>query len=333
MRVGSLVYATRQGLGILAKSFYDAGVVTDVIVVRHHHRHTHDDWFPRAMQTPIRPMDTELVRAFCRSMDVMLFLETPFDWTLVPFCQDHGVKVVLMPMHECMPRRLPYQPDAFLNPSHLDQQCYPQGVHIPVPYDGVHQWKRRERARTFLHSAGWGGLNNRNGTGELLDAMKLVKNPIKLIIQSQKKLPWDGKRSNVEVRIGDMDREKLYDDGDVFAFPEKFNGLSLPLQEARAAGMLVMCGDRFPVNEWLPREPLILVNKYRWTHVAGSCRDFEEAIMSPLSIARKMDEWYDKDIGAYSDAGRQWAEDNSWAKLRPRYQQFLQEVRDGRRYC
>ena len=40
----------------------------------------------------------------------------------------------------------------------------------------------------------------------------------------------------------------------MFVFPEKFNGLSLPLQEARAAGMLVLATDRFPMNTWLPRE-------------------------------------------------------------------------------
>lgn len=325
MRVGSLVYATEQGLGILAKSFYDAGVLTDVVVVRHHHRRTIGEWYPRSKQTPIRPMDTGLIRDFCRSMDVMVFFETPFDWTLIPYCQDHKIKTVLMPMHECMPRALPYRPCAFLNPSHLDQQCYPTGTHIPIPVEGI-PWRRRERVRTLLHSAGWGGLKNRNGTGELLDAMKMVASPVKLIIQTQKKLEWGVDDPRIEVRVGSFQRETLYDNGDAFVFPEKFNGLSLPLQEARAAGMLVVCGDRFPMNEWLPREPLIQVRKYRWTQVAGSCRDFEEAQITPVSIAKKIDSIYNMDIGSYSDAGRQWAADNSWAALKPRYVEFLESL-------
>jgi hypothetical protein len=33
MKVGSLVYATDSGLGILAKSFYDNGIITRSMVV------------------------------------------------------------------------------------------------------------------------------------------------------------------------------------------------------------------------------------------------------------------------------------------------------------
>ena len=35
MRIGSIGYATYQGLGILLKDFYDNGIISDVITVNH----------------------------------------------------------------------------------------------------------------------------------------------------------------------------------------------------------------------------------------------------------------------------------------------------------
>ena len=35
MRVGSIVRATNQGLGVLAESFYNNGVITDVLIKGH----------------------------------------------------------------------------------------------------------------------------------------------------------------------------------------------------------------------------------------------------------------------------------------------------------
>src|SRR5262245_15541617 len=126
MKIGSLVYATDQGLGVLAKSFYDHGVVNQVVVVRHHHHPTHDDWYPGAAHTPIRPLNSALVRDFCLSCDLMLFFETPFDWGLVHWCKGHGVRTVIMPMYECTPAAVPAEPDLWLCPSLLDEQVFTQ---------------------------------------------------------------------------------------------------------------------------------------------------------------------------------------------------------------
>lgn len=255
-RVGSVGYATDSGLGILVKSFYNAGVVTDIAVIRHGRHTTHDDWYPNAPKiSDLRSAEQRLlIHNFCLGMDVMLFFETPFLWELIPYCRQHGVRTILMPMYECMPERLPYEPDAIINPSLLDQQYYPQGTFIPVPVQVP--WKQRTKAEVFIHNAGHGGLKGRNGTRELIEALYYVDSPCKIIIRAQDQLntPNYHSKFTVQTQVGTSPHETLYDEGDVFLFPEKFNGLSLPLQEARASGMLVMCGDRFPMNEWLPTE-------------------------------------------------------------------------------
>lgn len=332
LRVGSLVFATDQGIGILAKSFYDAGVVTDVMVVRHGKRPERDDWYPGAKRITCLNDDKQLrkIMDFCQSVDVMLLFETPFVWSLFDWCGFQGKKTALMVMYECMPKVLPSQPDLILCPSLLDLQYYPQGKYLPVPV--TQRWYQRDRAEVFVHNAGHGGLKGRNGTRELMEALDYVKSPAKFIIRTQEDFGRHSivsKSPNVVVYSGTLPYDSLYQEGDVFVFPELFNGLSLPLQEARAAGMLVMSTDRFPMNTWLPREPLIRVSGTCTSNVSPRCNDFEQSIIDPRDIAAKIDDWYGKDISAYSQEGREWAKTMSWEALRPKYVKVLEDLCHG----
>ena len=55
MRVGSVVYATEQGLGRLGKSFYDAGVIDEVLIVNHPSRKIQrPDWYSADAHTVSR---------------------------------------------------------------------------------------------------------------------------------------------------------------------------------------------------------------------------------------------------------------------------------------
>lgn len=328
LKVGSVGYATDQGLGILLKSFYDAGVVTEVAVIAHGSRPTHMEWYPRSeLWTNLRsPQQIQRLKDLCDEVDVMLFFETPFAWELIPHCRSIGVRTFLMPMYECMPKALPYIPDRFICPSELDLKYYPtSSTFIPVPVS--YPWRKREVAEVFVHNAGHGGLMGRNGTRELLDAIPLVKSPVKFIIRTQKDKSggFNNLKSNDKVRVlvGTIPYEDLYSQGDAFVFPEKFNGLSLPLQEAYAAGMLVMAGNRFPMNRWLPTDPLIPVTGYRQSRIAPRCNEFEEAVYNPQDIANTIDSWYGRDISKYSEKGRKWAEANSWDCLRSKYVEEL----------
>jgi hypothetical protein len=224
-KVGSVVLATEQGLGFLAKSFYDNGIIDKVFVHSHSSRENHYEWYPDRVKTIEELLDC----------DTLLFFETPFDWNIIPKARERKIKTVLMPMYECTRYPFPYEPDLILAPSMLDYECYKDKdpIFVPVPVENI--WRLREEARVFVHNAGNGGLGGRNGTKELLEAMKYVKSPIKLIIRSQ--VPID---KQVDPRIfyeGRVPRKELFDKGDVFIFPEKFNGLSLPMQEAFATGI------------------------------------------------------------------------------------------------
>lgn len=308
-KVGSIVLATEQGLGYLAKDFYDNGVIDVVYIHPHSSRKSHPEWYKNKVNSIEELLDQ------CESL---IFFETPFEWKVIVRAREKGVKTVFMPMYECTRYPLPYQPDLVISPSLLDQQYYPDSQFIKVPVNV--KWRLRTEAKVFVHNAGNGGLGGRNGTRELLEAMRYVISPIKLIVRSQIPITeYTDPRIFYEYNV---DRKDLWNEGDVFIFPEKFNGLSLPLQEAYASGMLVMCGDRFPVNTWLPNEPLIPVDHYTKEKIAV---EFDCAQFDPKTIASKIDEWYNLDITQFSLDGRDWAKNNSWIKQKEIYKKLLSQ--------
>lgn len=329
MRVGSFIYDSCQGLGVLAHSFYQAGIISQVMVVANRRP-------PHFSYPGVKRVGTGDIRdilRFCEGLDVLLGFETFFWWEVIEHCRKNGVKTVLMPMYECLPPKsqLPYQPGQFLCPSLLDLDYFPDNsVYLPVPVSGV-KWKRRDRARVFVHNAGNLGLMGRNGTAELVQALQYITSPAQIIIRSQKPLSRElheeiarqSSRVDVHYSCGDYPHEKLYDYGDVFLFPEKFNGLSLPLQEALGSGMLVMASARYPNTTYLPTEPLIPVGSYRRNRVSQRCVEFDEAVIAPKAIAECVDAWYDCSIGDFSDRGLQYARENSWDVLKPRYMRAL----------
>jgi hypothetical protein len=323
MKVGSLVYATNQGLGILAKSFVENGIITDPFVIEHAHHENHFEWYPGAERCHIHKFHHAKVENFCKKMDIMFFFETPFDWNLIRVCNTLGVKTVLMPMYECMPKEFP-RPDLIINPSLLDQQ-YPEGVFIPVPVSVP--WTQRTKADVFVHNAGFGGLKGRNGTRELLEASKLLKSDARILIRSQKPLEVAPRKYlNCVIRTETVPYADLYKFGDVFIFPEKFNGLSLPLQEAYVSGMMVMSTNRFPMNTWLPNEPLIPPLTYHVSSISGRCNEFLEAEVCPETIAQWVDDWYGEDITKYSNSGKSFAEVRSWDNLKSVYKEHLENL-------
>lgn len=323
MIVGSIVLATDQGLGYLAKSFYDNDIIQKVMIRQHTSRQNHRDWYREA--DVVRSIDDLLEQC-----DALIFFEEVWEWNIIPLARSAGIKTVLMPMYECTRNPLPYQPDMIIAPSLLDQRYFPGSTFIPVPVDTP--WKLRKRARHFVHNAGNGGLGGRNGTKELLEAMQHVKSPIQLTIRSQVPLHLDLGRPHdnaagrglddkrVEVIVKNVPKDKLWQEGDVMIFPEKFNGLSLPLQEAHAAGLLVMAGNRFPMNTWLPQGPLIPVSGYKKERITV---EFDAAIYTPEAIAATIDSWYDRDISMFSRIGKKWGEAHSWQTLKEKYKEVL----------
>lgn len=328
MKIGTICYATSRGLGHLARSFHRHGIITDVLVMRHPSIPTNEDWYPGAPSTNLRFPDRQLLYDFCDGKEAMLFFETPFDWSLFHHCKQKGIRAYLVTMYECTPVAAP-RPHKYICPSLLDLQYFPPECSIFLPLPVEYQWRLRERAVYYVHNGGYLGIRYREGIDVLIKAMSYVKSPLQLTIRVQENV------SQELLQIVDSDPrvtyiartfpyEELYASGDVAVGAQKWNGCSLPLMEARAAGMLVINTDRFPTNTWLPREPLVApVGYVSGSSIGGPYFKFDEAIVRPEDLAARMDEWYGRDITAYSLSGKQWAEENSWEALGPKWREAL----------
>lgn len=342
MKIGMVAYACHQGLGYLAKSFYDAGIIDEVIMVRHGspQRPTHSEWYVgRAIDVQRGFASDPKVHALLSKIDVVLFFETPFDWNLPRVCKRHNVKTIMIPMYEWFPKDQMDTFDGYLCPSLLDVDYFKKYPHtLFVPPVNPSAWELRTTAKRFLHNAGNIGHRNHKGTFELLQAVKHLQSDLSLTIRCQdtrafrrllSQTPKVERDSRVNLELGEIPYENLFAGHDVYVAPEKFNGLSLPLQEAYAAGLLVMASNRYPNYCWLPTEPLIPVKETRQAEIGSRYLSFEESILDPKEIARCMDDWYGREIRGLSIRGRLWAKTNSWELKREECLTKIKSLCDG----
>lgn len=333
MNVGTICYACHSGLGHLARDFIRHGIVNRILLIRHSHYQNYPDWYP----SPVAYPRCETVR-FLRGLDVLLAFENAFLWDVASVAKQQGVKFVLIPNYEYTPWPIKVEPDLVLCASLLDADLFKERhrtAFLPIPVDTEKfRWRLRERALAFVHNPGHGGYDWREGTPWLVEAMRLVKSPAKLRINLQcgerrtrieECRNWD-LPENIEIDVRERPGEaELWQDADVCVAPQKYNGMSLPLQEAFASGMLVMTTRRYPMTTWLPDEPMIPV-KSTERHRGSLSREIERCILDPQDIASTIDEWYSRDITKFSLAGREWVECHSWDMLKPKYQEILESL-------
>lgn len=347
MKVGSICYATSRGLGHLCHDFYLHGLIQDVLVIVHLGVPTQESWYPDAEKVPLRGLSQShfagALREFCAKQDAMLFFETPFEWSLLPFCAYMGVRTYLVTMYECTPEHRPH-PRKYVCPSALDVDYFKEWNHVQLNLPVEYLWRLRTNAHHFIHNGGYLGVRGREGTENVIEAWRYVKSPARLTVRVQENVrPEFIAKCVADPRIQYVPEtvpyHELYATGDVAIGAQKWNGCSLPLQEARASGMLVMNTDRYPINTWLPTQveyqdgdesfapltgnPLIPVRQYVRSRVAGRFLEIDEAVVDPQDIAAKVDEWYGRDISEYSKSALEWAETMSWAALKPRWLEAL----------
>lgn len=322
MKIGSIIFATQSGLGILAKDFYDNGIITDVLVVEHG-KYDNMDWYKDSYvikNHTVTNDDKNIIFDFVKNVDCLFLFETNFFPEILEAAKQYKKKIILMPMYESS--IFPILADLYLCPSILDSDYYRYMYPdhhidtITVPVNSNIQWKERTIVKKFIHNAGNGSFNDRNGTNCIFESLQYVKSPIELVVRTQKDIE-NINDSRVNIVNDTLTYNELWSEGDVFLFPERFNALSLPIQEAYASGMLVMAGNRYPINNWIPNLPLIPPESY--VIEQNNNIQYQSAIYNPKTVAKFIDNWYGKNIKIYSNLGKQWKEKNSWKTLKQQY--------------
>lgn len=271
---------------------------------------------------------TDIIENFMRDLDVVLTVETPYNWEAYDIARRMGVKTLLQSNYEWFPENPPHKPDLLIPPVnwYINKYNLPVKV-LPFPVDRAEiPFRLREKAMKFLYIGGHKDTSyDRNGSECLAKAIPLVKNQdIEFIIRSQDKLdmPADPRVRYLEGEIENY--ADLYAEGDVFLYPRRYAGQSLALNEAISAGLAIMMTDMKPQNEYLPKELLIPTEKMDSIFIR---REIEIATIDPAVLAAKIDEWAMKDITKYSRISDELAQKISWETLLPEYIRTFEELR------
>ena len=331
-KIGCIGYATHSGLGIILKDFVHHKLITDILILEHERFENNYDWYPSSQSitrsvSPEKNQEFQILINFIASIDVIIILESPWNPYVIPLARKFNKKIILMPNHEWTP--WPLDVDMIICPSKLEEILYKSLisnipiVHINIPVNSEVIWNQRNRSLRFLHNSGRGSSNDRNGTQLLIDSLKYLSDEIDISMRGQELVIYNNENlKNVNVINKSVDFKDLFVGYDTFIFIDRFCGLSLPLQEAYASGMAIITGNRFPINTWLPKEGLIDPIGYEKLNFTG--QSFDSAIYDPKEVAEKVDEFYGRDIQILSSRGQEWGFNNSWDKLRLKYESLMQ---------
>jgi glycosyltransferase involved in cell wall biosynthesis len=211
--------------------------------------------------------------------DVLLTFEIPYNYNLFARAKERGVKTILQNNWEFtdyLQQPLLPLPDLLVNHSYwnLDKQkkLWPDITdYCPTPvfiddFDDVYRQNisREGGVRRFLHIAGRNTYEDRNGTKDLLEAVKLIPEEYKfeLVIKTQTaEIPTITDSRVIIDRDSPEDEKELYRDFDAMILPRRYDGACLPMNEALASGLPVIMTDIDPNNKVLPGAWLVSANR------------------------------------------------------------------------
>lgn len=119
--------------------------------------------------------------------------------------------------------------------------------------------QRSDASVRFLHSAGMSGPNDRKGTDLALRAFCGITGKATFILHTQ--LPperWPAEWQaciatdpRIQVKTERLPPEQFYQQGDVYVYPSRLEGIGLTLPEAVASGLACIATDEAPMREFL----------------------------------------------------------------------------------
>lgn len=339
-RLGLIARADHRGLGVQTYELWRHLQPAKTMVVRMGRAtpfREHTEQYPDALVADFDSRTGRLPDAamdwLTTDVDVILTAETPYDHRLWDLARSRGVGTIMHANPEFYRHetdRALTRPDVILNPTTWRLDHMPGVHHFPHPVarDRFHV-RHVTQATTFLHVVGHRGPSDRAGTMLVIEALRHIRQPIRVLIRSQAPLPPVSIRgrpggAKVEVVVRDMPEYwGMYRDGDVLLAPRRFGGQSLPVNEAMASGMPVLALDRDPERTWpgvwtIPAAP----TKHLRTH-AGPI-DWYDA--SPRELAGAIDHLatHPEIVADLSTAADAHAETISWDTMLPRWHRMIE---------
>ena len=247
--------------------------------------------------------------------DTLLTFEIPYSVSYLLFARarERGIKTILQNNWEFLDYlqqpNLPL-PDLLINHSYWNlykqKELFPNMTeYCPSPTfmedyeDVIKQNIARTDKIRFLHIAGRKTYEDRNGTNDLLESVKLIPKEIdfELVIKTQTTEIGDIEDSRVTIDTSSpLDEKELYRDFDAMILPRRYAGACLPMQEALASSLPVIMTDIDPNNKILPSLWLVPAEKktsfsarttidvYSADHEALAARIAQFAVMARTTL-------------------------------------------------
>lgn len=283
MKLGLIVFCNNGGIGIQTRRLCYMLKPDRLLAIDSSNfskiTEQHFEWYDGFLGYRVNgfPKDHE-VKKFLTGLTHVVCVENPLNYNLTTYAKRMGVKVFIQTNYEFCDFLnhdlvLPYK---FLMPSYwkikeMKEKFGNDKVdYLPPPIDPNEfkdvreiNFKRSGRLR-ILHVVGTLAANDRNGTLDLIQALRYTKSDFELIIHSQQELPpeYMVNDNRVKYSMRSLDNScDLYKDFDALILPRRYAGLCLPCNEALMSGLPVLMTDTSPNNELLPKEWLFKCRK------------------------------------------------------------------------
>ena len=276
--LGIIVRSDNTGLGVQTRNLCEMLKPDRVLIINSksfNGNEQHNEWYKdyECQFTQGWPTNLECSR-FMRGLTHCLTAETVYNPTIFSLASLNRTKLFIQPNWEFLDhlrdRRMP-QPYKWLMPSywHLEdmQSIFPNTVLLPPPtseydYSNVRNNNLTKTGkRRFLHIIGKVASHDRNGTFDVINALKFSTEDFELVIRSQYPIKEyvdiiNDKRVTFEISNAEHPYE-MYDNFDMMIFPRRFAGLTLPMNEALMSALPVVMSNVSPNNKVLPEEWLV----------------------------------------------------------------------------
>lgn len=343
LRVGLVARGEQRGLGLLCAAFYrhmqpDRTLVVNMGKLSGGFAPDFDQ-YPDGLVVDFdgHELPEHIVRKWLKGLDVLYSAETFYDWRMVTWAHEAGIATVCHAMPEFVRHRsdpsLP-APTAFWNPTTWRMDLLPEGSPVvPVPVEND-VWPlipagTGDRLQV-VHVAGHRAAGDRNGTLQVLGAVRRMRGPIDLTIHCQdERLPVVRPPSNdVTLRLvpgGQKNRADLYAGAHLLLMPRRYGGLCMPAQEALGAGLALAMSQCPPNPATWPLVALRGQYESRQPTPSGDVRSFT---CDPRYIASIVDGLArnPERVATLQTAGVAYAKAHSWSELAPVYRQRLAEA-------
>lgn len=315
-RVGVIVRADLTGLGVQSRNWVRLLKPHKVIMIDSrpfNNNEQHHEWYkeydPLLIYGFIQNWQIDII---LKDIDVLLTFEIPYNYELIKVAKQRGIKTIIQNNWEftdyLQNPNLPF-PDLLVNHSywHLNDQkaLWPEITEYcatPVflgDYDSIYQQNlERTGKKRFLHVAGRKTHEDRNGTQDLLEAVKLIPKDVdfELVIKAQTAEfdNIDDPRVTID-RNSPVDEKELYRDFDAVIMPRRYGGACLPMTEALSAGLPVIMNIIEPNSRVLPPYWLVPSEK-KTAFMARTMIEVWSAIPKELAetiigLAELSDDW------------------------------------------